>query len=144
MTIRVDVEVIIERPHEEVFEYITNFENNPTWQDGMKMCEFTTEPPLQVGSRYKQVAEFMGREIISEFEVQEYEPNQMIYFQSISGTFPIRIRRSVEQQGRATRVSAIIEGDPDGLMKLFSPFVRRMMRNSIEADYQRLKLLLET
>ena len=110
----------------------------------MKSCEFTTEPPLRVGSRYKQVVVFLGREIISEFEVQECEPNQMIYFHSISGTFPIRVRRSVEQQGSIPRFFAVIEGDPDGLMKLFSPFVLRMMRNNIEADYRRLKNLLES
>ena len=86
----------------------------------------------------------MGREVISEFEVQEYEPNQMIYFHSISGIFPIRVRRSVEQQGSIPRFFAVIEGDPDGLMKLFSPFVLRMMRNNIEADYRRLKNLLES
>lgn len=144
MTIRVEVEIMIERPPDEVFAYITNFENNPAWQSGMKSCEFTTEPPLRVGSRYKQVAAFLGREIISEFEVQEYKPNQTIYFRSISGTFPIQVRRTVEPRGSATLVSAVIEGDPDGVMKLFSPFVRRMMHSNIEADYERLKKLLET
>ena len=143
MTVRVEVEVAIGRPLPEVFDFITNFENNPRWQSGMKSCEFTTEPPLQVGSKYKQVASFLGRCIVSQFEVLEYAPNRMDYFHSISGTFPIRIRRMVEQQESSTFVTAIIEGEPDGWIKLFSPFVHRMMRNNIETDYQRLKTILE-
>lgn len=144
MTVRVEVEVAIERPLPEVFDFITNFENNPQWQSGMKSCEFSTEPPLRVGSKYKQVASFLGRRIVSEFEVLEYTPNRMVYFHSISGTFPIRVRRRVEQQGSSTLVTAIIEGEPNGWFNLFSPFVHRMMQNNIENDYQRLKTLLET
>jgi len=122
MTVRVEVEVAIERPLPEVFDFITNFENNPQWQSGMKSCEFSTEPPPQVGSKYKQEAGFLGRRIVSEFEVLEYEPNRMVYFHSISGTFPIRIRRMVEEQESGTKVSAIIEGEPNGWFNLFFSF----------------------
>jgi uncharacterized membrane protein len=144
MTMRVEVSVLVERPADEVFAYITNFENNPKWQSGMQECTFTTEPPLRVGSRYKQVAKFMGQRIESAFEVLEYEPNRMIRFHSTSGTFPIRIMRSVEPVGTATKVTAIIEGEPDGLLKWLTPITRPMMENNIKQDYQRLKQLLET
>ena len=144
MTMRVDVQVTIDHPLEEVFAYITNFENNPKWQSGIQSCKFITEPPLRIGSRYEQVASFMGRRIVSVFEVVEYEPNRMVRFHSISGTFPIRILRSVESTYSGSVVSATIEGEPTGLLKLMTPLARPMMRRSIESDYQRLKMILET
>jgi carbon monoxide dehydrogenase subunit G len=121
---RVEVSVTIQRPLEDVFAYITNFENNPRWQSGMQECRFTSEPPLRVGSTYKQVARFLGQRIESTFEVLEYEPNRMIRFHSTSGTFPIRIMRAVEPAGNGTKVTAVIEGDPGGLLKLAAPLVR--------------------
>jgi uncharacterized membrane protein len=144
MPMSVDVAVTIQRPVKEVFGYITNFENNPQWQSGMQACKFTTEPPLRVGSRYKQIAGFLGRRIESEFEVVEYEPDRMIRFHSISGTFPIRIMRAVEPDESGTKVMARIEGDPGGWFKLVAPIVQPLMRRSIVADYQRLKTVLET
>lgn len=34
--IRVESSVFIERPSGEVFDFLSNFENNPRWQSGMQ------------------------------------------------------------------------------------------------------------
>ena len=39
-----------DRPADEVFAYLADAENNPTWQGGMVRCEWRTDPPLRVGS----------------------------------------------------------------------------------------------
>jgi len=72
------------RPSDEVFAYIANFENNPQWQSGQIEARFTSEGPLQVGSTYDQVATFMGRRIVSTFEVLEYEPNRKVKVSSVA------------------------------------------------------------
>ena len=87
--IRIETSVLIDRPTEEVFAFISNFENNPLWQAGMVSAEFTSEPPLGIGSTYDQVAKFLGREILSSFEVIEYEPGHLLKATSTTGTFPI-------------------------------------------------------
>ncbi len=50
--LKVETTVQIERPSEEVFAYISNFENNPEWQSGQLQAKFTSDSPLQVGSTY--------------------------------------------------------------------------------------------
>ena len=50
--IKVETTVQIDRPSEEVFTYISNFENNPEWQSGQLEAKFTSEGPLSVGSTY--------------------------------------------------------------------------------------------
>jgi hypothetical protein len=128
---------------DEVFKYITNFENNPKWQNGMVSCTFTTPLPIGEGSRYTQVAQFMGRTIESKFLVTRFIPNERVEFETTESTFPIQIMREVKPTANGTLVHAIISGQPNGLIKLLTPITQPMMRRSIESDYARLKQLLE-
>jgi len=92
--IRVETSVVISRPPEEVFAYISNFENNPRWQGGMKEARFISQGPLGVGSTYTQVATFLGRRVESSFEVIDYQPNRLVKATSTSGSFPIAFTRA--------------------------------------------------
>ena len=40
MSTRVQVEKTVNRPANEVFEFISNFENNPRWQSGIQEARF--------------------------------------------------------------------------------------------------------
>ncbi len=142
--IKVETKVLIERPSDEVFAYISNFENNPKWQSGQLEARFTSEGPLGVGSTYDQVAKFLGRRIVSTFEVLEYEPNRKVKASSTSGSFPITFTRMAEPRGEGAEVTAIIEGDASGFFKLAEPLLKRMVQSSVDADYQNLKRILES
>jgi hypothetical protein len=141
--IQVEASVIIQRPSEEVFAYLANFENNPKWQSGMQEATFTSEGPLRVGSTYAQVAKFLGRRIESTFEVIVYEPNHLVKATSTSGSFPITFTRIVEPIPGGTQVRAIIEGDASCFFKLAEPFLARMVQRSVDGDYAILKKVLE-
>ena len=142
--IRVETSVVIDRLPDEVFAYISNFENNPKWQSGMQQAKFTSEGPLGVGSTYTQVAKFLGRRIQSTFEVLEYEPERMVKATTTSGSFPITFTRLVEPVEGGTQVAAIIEGDASGFFKLAEPLMARLVQRSVDADYANLKHILET
>lgn len=139
------IDIDIMQPPEAVFAYITNFENNPNWQNGMKSCKFTSEGSVGVGTTYEQVASFLGKTIVTNFEVIEYEPNRMVRFASRASTFPLRILRSVEPIDGGTHVHAVIEGEPSGFFfKLLGPLLDRMVTNTINKDYAKLKRVLES
>lgn len=134
----------IDRPAEEVFAFFSDASNNPKWQDGMVSCEWTTPPPIGVGSVYEQHARFMGRDVRSVFTVTEHIPGRSIKIETIESTFPITVHRTVEPTGPAScRVSAEIGGGPTGLLKLLAPLMRGRAQKSVDADYDRLKVLLE-
>lgn len=140
--VRVSIE--IERPAAVVFDYIADMSNNTRWQKGQESCEWTSEPPLRVGSTYDQSARFLGKTIESSFEVVELEAGSRIRIKSTSGTMPIDVARDVEalEEGRC-RVSAHVQGTPPLVMRAFGPLLTRMVRSSVRGDYQRLKTLLE-
>jgi uncharacterized membrane protein len=141
--IKVETTVHINRPPHEVFIYLSNFENNPKWQSGMREARFTSEGPLRLGSTYEQVASFLGRPVLSTFEVIGYEPGQMVKATSTSGSFPITFTRMVAAEGEGTRVTAVIEGDASGFFKLAEPLLARFVQRSVDNDYANLKKILE-
>lgn len=139
----VETSVHIDRHPDEVFDFISNFENNPKWQSGMVSAKFASQGPLRIGSTYSQEAKFLGRPVISEFEVIEFEPNRMIKAASTLGSFPITFTRMVEPHKNGTLVSAVVEGDASGFFKLAELLLRRMVQRSVEGDYRNLKQILE-
>lgn len=136
----------VARPANEVFAFFSDASNNPKWQRGMVSCEWTSEPPITVGSTYEQKARFMGRDIVSTFVVTRLDPGRLVEIETIESTFPIQVVRTVEpiDQG-SCRVSASITGGPDrGLLRLASPLMRSRAQKSVDADYDRLVQLLES
>ena len=136
----------IARPADEVFEFFSDASNNPRWQDGMVSCEWTSDPPISVGSTYRQQARFLGRDIISTFVVTQYQDGKLIAIDTVESTFPIQVVRTVEAIDEGTsRVTAEISGGPErGLAKLFEPVLARSAKKSVERDYDRLVQLLES
>lgn len=136
--------VDIDRSAAEVFAYIADMANNPNWQSGMRACTWTTEPPIRVGSRYDQEAAFLGRPIVSRFEVVEYVEGERIRIQTYESTFPLDITRRVEALGEGRcRVTAEVGGEPTGLFALFGPLMAPMVKRSVSRDYAALKAILE-
>lgn len=134
----------IARPAPEVFEFFADASNNPAWQKGMQGCEWTTPGPIGVGSVYRQTASFLGRPVISVFEVTEFEPGFKIRIETVESTFPIQVTRTVTPiNAERCEVSAHITGEPPG-PKWLTPLAGKIAQRSVDADYDRLVTLLES
>jgi hypothetical protein len=135
----------IARAAEEVFVFISDSSNNPKWQKGQQSCVWTTTPPIGVGSSYDQEARFLGRSVRNRFEVIAYEPGRTITIRSTEGSFPIEVKRSVEPLDEtSSRVTAEIRGEPGGVFRIGGALLQRLAQRSVDADYDRLKGLLES
>ncbi|WP_347548851.1 SRPBCC family protein [Pseudalkalibacillus hwajinpoensis] len=141
--IQVRVSISIERPPEEVFRYLSNFENNPKWQSGMIDATFTSRGDLREGSTYDQVATFLGKEIRTTFVVTLYKPYDRIQIKSVKSTFPITVTREVDLTDNGSLVTAIVEGEPGGLFNILKPLLQKMVQRSVTKDYENLKQILE-
>lgn len=132
----------IGRPADEVFDFFADASNNPSWQRGMRSCEWITQPPIGAGSRYRQQARFAGRDVISIFEVTEFVPGHRIRIETVESSFPIQVSRTVEPDGDdRCVVRASITGGPSVPWPV-SLLARRMAQRSINADYDRLVAVL--
>ena len=81
---------------------------------------------------------------MSSFEVTEFEPGAKVRIKSTKSSLPLDITRQVAATGNSScLVSAVVRGEPGGLMRLFNPVMKRLVSNSVNADYARLKAHLE-
>jgi carbon monoxide dehydrogenase subunit G len=142
---KVTSSVEIARPADEVFDFLAEVENNTRWLSGMRSSRWTSDPPRGVGSTYEQEASFLGKRIVTSFEVTELEPGRSVTITSRASSFPLRVRRSVEALGAGrSRVDEVVEADPSGFYRRWSALLRQMVQRRIRRDYRRLKQLLET
>ncbi|HEX6583943.1 MAG TPA: SRPBCC family protein [Thermoleophilaceae bacterium] len=142
--IDVSTSIDIDRPADEVFAFVSEFPNNPRWQGGQRSCEWTSEPPLRVGSAYDQHARFLGKDMTNSFRVVEHDPERRVKFTSTGGSFPITVTRTVEPLDHSrSRFTEHVQGEPGRFFRIAEPILRRLVRRSIRRDFPRLKALLE-
>lgn len=141
---KLDSSIEIDRPADETFAVISDFSRNPEWQRGMKSARWTSEPPIRVGSTYEQLARFLGRDVVTTFEVVAYEAGRSVTIESRKSSFPIKVTRAVAPLGPSrSRVTAHIVGEPGPFFRIFGPLLRVMAERSVRGDYERLRRLLE-
>jgi uncharacterized protein YndB with AHSA1/START domain len=141
--LKVEVSVVINRPVEEIFEFLANPENDPKWQSGVLEAEQTSKGPRGVGTTDREARKFMGRQFDQTFVVTEYEPNRMIKKKTTSGPMAIDTSYAFESVEGGTKVTLVGGGDVGGFFKLADPLISRMAKRQIEADLANLKDMLE-
>lgn len=130
-------------PADALFAFVADMSNNPRWQRGQVACTWTSPPPIGVGSTYDQHARFLGRDLVSSFEVLEFEPERRIRIRTVGSGMVMDITREVEPlDDDRSRVRATIRGGPTGVARLLDPLTRRMVQRSVRGDYARLAELL--
>jgi carbon monoxide dehydrogenase subunit G len=135
--------VLIERPVDEVFSFISDFENEPAWCEEVVRTQQTSEGPVGVGSTFTDHVEFMGRTMESAYAVLDYQPNESITIETSSGPVPFVATYSFEDAGGATKLAIAADAEPGGFFKLASPLIRRQLDKQWERNFANLKRLLE-
>jgi uncharacterized protein YndB with AHSA1/START domain len=135
--------VTINRPVEEVWDVIGNFENTTRWSRGVLEARQTSDGPLGVGSTLQTVVKAFGRRRTADYLVTEYEPNHAFAFEATSGPMTSRARYSVEPAGAGTRLTASGQAAATGLYRLLTPIIVRTVKRHSEADLANVKRILE-
>lgn len=141
--IKVETSVVINRPVEEVFEYMGDPSNNVQWQSGTIESKQTSEGPRGVGTTTQSVTQFLGKRLEFAAEVTEYEPNRRVGFNVTSGPFPFSGTTIFEEVEGGTKVTLEAEADVSGVFKLAEPIVARTAQRQFDNNYLTLKDVLE-
>jgi uncharacterized membrane protein len=141
--VKVENSIVINRPLEEVFAFVSNFENNPKWSTAFLEAQKTSEGPIGVGTTWRFVQRFLGQRIEGEVELTEYEPNRKFAGKSKSGPIPAEVRQTFEPVEGGTQISFVLEAEAGGFFKLAEPLVARMAKRQNESDFANLKDLME-
>ena len=143
---RVEESIVIDRPPEEVFGFLSVRTNDPVWMASVTESEWLDPAePMRVGRRGRMVMQAMGRREFLD-EVTEYEPGRRIAHRSVAGPMVIHTACLAEPAGTGCRATVRYEPErvPGGVVgRLTAPLTARMVRRTFLADLARLKDLLE-
>lgn len=146
MATTVTTSIVIQRPVEDVFAFITDARNHPQWQasSGLQRIQQIPDGPVGVGTRITEVWKFMGMESESTSEVTEYEPSRKYARRSISGGSPIKEGTTTfESVDGGTRVTNVFQVQAGGLFAIAEPLLANNLKHGFEASSVTLKALLE-
>jgi len=140
---RIEESVEINRPPEQVFEYVANPENLPEWTGTVIETRKDTPRPLLEGSTFTSVGKFLGRKIESPFEITGHEFPRHHSHKSTGGPLPTEWTLTFEEVAGRTRYTQVAEGEPGGFFGLVGPLLERVGRRQLRTDLENLKDLLE-
>jgi uncharacterized membrane protein len=142
--IQIEKSIVIYRPVEQVFAYLTALDNGARWQSGVVEETKLTPGPVSLGTQFHNVTEFLGRRLESTLEVTEFEPGKAFGFRSISAPFPTRMIHRYEAVPGGTLLTIVAQADPGGIYKFAQAFAARHAGQKLETDLKNLKRILES
>jgi uncharacterized membrane protein len=129
----------IERPIEEVFAFLSDFENIPKWNYFVLEVRQLSESPVGVGTIYHQVRKTDEQD----FHITEFEANRTVAVKTLPHSSPSFERRfTLYEEGNTTRIRdewMLNTGRPAVLEKLTGGRVK----SAVAENLAKLKELLE-
>ena len=137
--------VTIRRPAEDVFVFLADFENVPSWNHAIQSITKTSPGPVGVGSTYRQIRSEPSRSEDG-FEVTVFEPTRRLAIDGEIGPFHARVDYRLEPiEGATTRLINGVELRPSSAVsKVLAPFARSRVKAGVAENLDTLKQILET
>ena len=114
---RIETAVVIQRPINQVFDYVIEPANLPDWAPGFLEATTTSEGPIKVGSTTTRITNFGGRQSESQHVVTEFEPNKVMAVSTKSGPLKIKEIFAFKATNGGTRVTIAEEVTAPLLLK---------------------------
>ncbi|GCE13694.1 SRPBCC family protein [Tengunoibacter tsumagoiensis] len=140
---KVEKSIVIARPVEKVFAFVTQMENVKRWLPVTEV-QALSNGPLGVGSRFRQSGEFMGQHFEGAIEVTRYEPSHAFSFKLVDGPFPLSNDMTFDAVPGGTRLTLVGEADPGSKLKFAGPFLMPMVRKQLDTQVNTLKRVIES
>jgi uncharacterized membrane protein len=136
--------ILIDRPVEDVFAFISNPMNLPKWQSMVAKVEPAASGPIGAGSKFKIQSELMGRKIDGVMEITDFVLPEKFGFKNVAGPVEIKALASFKPVGTGTRLNFNGQGEPGGFFKLAEGMLARQVKSQMEDNLKRLKSVLES
>ncbi|HEV7567056.1 MAG TPA: SRPBCC family protein [Microbacteriaceae bacterium] len=141
----IEESVLVHRPPQEVFDYVTKTENIPIWESSVITADQVGTEPMGLGVRSKGTSKIMGRHFDWITEVVEYDRPRRFANRSVEGTLEFTVTLALEPAGDGTRLTYRIDA-ASGLGGIFGrladPFVERAQARTVRANLDTLAELL--
>jgi uncharacterized protein YndB with AHSA1/START domain len=134
---------LIERPVQQVFDFVSTPENDFQWQYGTLATARLSKGNSLMGTFFRSIGHLMGRRNLVTFEVTEFEPNEKYSFKSLSGPLHSSTSYILENVSGRTRINIFIQASAPDFFHITEKLIWKTMKTQLEEDVARLKTLLE-
>jgi uncharacterized membrane protein len=131
--------VRIDRPVDEVFAFLSDFENIPKWNYYVLEVRRLSESPIGVGTTYHQVRKTDEQD----FRITEFEPNHTVAMKTLPQSSPdLEMRFTLDEEGNTTRIRDEWKLDT-GRPAILERLAGRRVKSAVAENLAKLKELLE-
>ncbi len=123
------ISVVIDRPANEVFDFVVNPENTPKWIDSL-VKEKVNEQPIRLGTIYRNVNK-AGE--WAEYEMVEFEKPKMFVMKDKNSTYHVKYILEPVGGGH-TQLTYFEWVDGGELSNPFTTLILEKLKNILEAD----------
>ena len=136
------ITVHLDRPAEDVFDYVSNVENNPRWRTAVIETRWLDPGPNRPGRRGDQTSRILGRRYTVTAEVVDWDPPRHVSWATTAGGADVRTHCRVDADGDRCTLTLESEGQFTGAWRLLTPVAAAMLRRQSIADIERLRAVL--
>jgi uncharacterized protein YndB with AHSA1/START domain len=136
-------EIVINRPVEEVFDFLADGRNEPHYNPHMLRAEQTSTGPVGPGTQFRTEVTTGSRSMEMIYEITAYERPQRLAGRTIKGPIDVQSTETFDSVPGGTHFRWVMELESRGLFKLLSPLVARMMGRNLDTLLANIKRLLE-
>ena len=144
--LKVENSILIDKPVEQVWSFLTDFQNTPKWDIGVLETKQTSEGPAGLGTTFQNSGPFLGQTSVREYQVIEYEPNVKVKVKLLTSSRSIQkadVCYTFEPAQEGTRLKFVGQIEFGGLFKLLQPIIYQRAKKDGQGDLKNLKRLLE-
>jgi hypothetical protein len=140
----IDGEIVINRPVEEVFDFVADERNEPRYNPRMLRSELLSPGPVRLGSRFRAVMRSRPRRTTMTTQFTGYQRPRRLALRSHLSAMEIHASLTFDPVPGGTRMRWSWEVEPHGPFKLMSPLVVRVGARQERSIWENLKGLLES
>ena len=146
MLARVHAELTIEiaRSPEDVFGYLTDVSNLPSWQSGVHRAEIEDGGEARAGAHIREWRHLLGRELSTRLEITECDRPRLFSLKALQSPVPFTVRHELEPSSDGTQLRVVGEGDAGLLPGFATGIMARRAQRQFRKDFERLKRILES
>lgn len=136
-------DIVINRPIDEVFDFVADERNEPSYNPQMTLAEIVTQGPIGVGTKFHVTTTGFGRAADMTIEYTDFDPPRRLVSATHMANLDITGALVFEAQGQSTKMKWLWTIEPRGFFKLLGPMVRWIGERQELAIWTSLKRVME-
>jgi uncharacterized membrane protein len=142
--VHIQGDIVINRPVEEVFDFVADQRNEPRYNPRMIRAEKISSGPIGLGTRFRAETKTTRRPAEMTIEVTAYERPRRLASSTHLSTMDIHGTLVFDPvPGGGTRMRWLWDVEPRGASKLMRPVIARMGQRQEQTIWANLKRFLE-